>query len=473
MESVSDMQLDTNRIATVGIPLKRKLGYGIGDFGTNISFQSVNFFLLYFLTRVALMPPATAGLALMLGKLWDGVTDPLVGLASDRTRSRFGRRRFYFLTSAVPFGLTFALLWFIPNLSDAGRFVYVTVAYLLYSTCMTLFNVPYTALTPELSPDYNERTSITGFRMAFAILGTLIGAGLTGVVVGIPANLNQGYQLMGGIFGLTIIISCLICFVLTDGCDRTPPQKRRISLKEYISVFQNKPFVFLLLMYCGSTFAVTVISANLKFFINDVMKLTGTLGEVPLGLLLLVAMASLPLWTWLTRQIGKKNCHIIGLSTLALCSLLIAYSATASLIWFFALVVVAGIAVATHFLCNWAMIPDCIEVDELITGHRREGIYYGIWFLGQKVFMALAIWGNGIVLSYVKYQIPATPDELIVQPSTVLSGIRFLAGPLPAIVIILSLVALSFYPITEKKFAEIKQQLQEKSISDRCTDTAA
>ena len=249
MESVNNMQLGTNRIATVGMPLKRKLGYGIGDFGTNISFQSVNFFLLYFLTRVALMPPATAGLALMIGKLWDGVTDPLVGLASDRTRSRFGRRRFYFLTSAVPFGLTFALLWFIPNLSDAGRFVYVMVAYLLYSTCMTLFTMPYTALTPELSPDYNERTSITGFRMAFAIFGTLIVAGLTGVVTGIPTNVNQGYQLMGGIFGITIIISCLICFVLTDGCDRTAPQKSRISFKEYISVFQNKPFVLLLLMY--------------------------------------------------------------------------------------------------------------------------------------------------------------------------------------------------------------------------------
>ena len=410
----NDNQANTVQTSSTRVGLKTKLGYGVGDFGANISFQSVNFFLLYFLTNVAMLAPVKAGLALMLGKLWDGVTDPLVGLVSDRTRSRFGRRRLFFLIAAIPFGLTFFLLWFVPNLPEVGRFVYVLVIFMFYSTSITLFNVPYTALTPELSPDYNERTSITGFRMFFAILGTLIGAGLTGIIVEIPGgeNMKPGYLLMGGIFGLTIIISTLACFVLTKGCDRSAPQKTRTSLTVYLSVFQNRPFVILLLMYCGSTFAVTVISANLKYFIDYVMKLTGAISLIPFGMLLLMAMASLPFWIWLTRKIGKKTCHMIGLSTLALSSLLIAFTGAFSLVWFLILVFVAGIAVATHFVCNWAMIPDCIEVDELATGHRREGIYYGIWFFGQKVFMALAIWVSGVVLSIVGYQSPDIPGEI-------------------------------------------------------------
>ncbi|MBI1924322.1 alpha/beta fold hydrolase [Candidatus Poribacteria bacterium] len=168
------------------------------------------------------------------------------------------------------------------------------------------------------------------------------------------------------------------------------------------------------------------------------------------------------------RAIGRKliqSYHIIGLSTLALSTLLIALTAGHSLIWFFTLVFIAGIAIATHFVCNWAMIPDCIEVDELATGRRREGIYYGMWFFGQKVFMAMAIWVNGVVLSYVGYQRPETPGEILSQPPEALKGIQFLAGPLPALAILLSVIALAFYPITEKKFAEIKLRLQERTSS--------
>ena len=467
MEQPNHNQANGSQTSSIRVTFKTKLGYGIGDFGTNISFQSVNFFLLYFLTNVAMLAPAKAGLALMLGKFWDAVTDPLTGLMSDRTRSRFGRRRFYFLIAAIPLGLTFFMLWFVPNLPDMGRFIYVLIVVILYSTAITLFNVPYTALTPELSPDYNERTSITSFRMFFAILGTLIGAGLTGIIVEIPGgeNIKGGYQLMGGIFGLTITASTLACFAGTKGCDTTSPEKAKISLREYLSVFQNKPFVILLLMYCGSTFAVTAMSANLKYFIDYVLQLTGVISQLPLGMLLLVAMASLPFWVWLTRKIGKKRCHIIGLSTLALSSLLIALTAGHSLIWFFLFVFIAGIAIATHFVCNWAMIPDCIEVDELATGRRREGSDLGKGCLRQKVIMAMAIWVNGLVLSYVGYQRPETPGEIIPQTPEVLKGIQFLAGPLPALAILLSVIALAFYPITEKKFAEIKLRLQERSSS--------
>ncbi|MGH0053605.1 MAG: MFS transporter, partial [Sphaerochaetaceae bacterium] len=179
--------------------LKRriKLGFGIGDLGGNLFFTIIGFYLLYYFTDVISLSPALAGTALMIGKVWDAVTDPVTGYLSDRTHTRFGRRRPYmFIGSIISFFCMGLIFTPIELSSQARLFVYVTFLYCLLNTAYTLVNIPYAALLPELTEDYHERTILTGYRMSFAVLGTFFGAALVLPIVGLFSDVNRGWSVM-------------------------------------------------------------------------------------------------------------------------------------------------------------------------------------------------------------------------------------------------------------------------------------
>ena len=160
------------------LPLKTKLLYGLGDVGNAITTPAAIFFLLFFYTDVVLVPAVLAANALLIGKIWDAINDPLFGWISDRTHSRMGRRRVYMVWGAIPFGISIGLLWFVPSsLSITGIFLWITFTYILFDSLMTLTSVPYYALTAELTPDYNERSSLTAFRMLIGVPAYIIGGG--------------------------------------------------------------------------------------------------------------------------------------------------------------------------------------------------------------------------------------------------------------------------------------------------------
>jgi Na+/melibiose symporter-like transporter len=159
--------------------LRQKIGYASGDFGISIAYFAVGFFFLYYLTDIIGLSPELAGLAFFLGKLWDGVNDPIMGVLSDRTRSRFGRKRVYVLFGAFPLALSFWLLWTIPIDASAGmQFVLATLAMMLFATAYTVVVVPYMALVPIMTKDYDERTQITGLRAILSTVASILGGGL-------------------------------------------------------------------------------------------------------------------------------------------------------------------------------------------------------------------------------------------------------------------------------------------------------
>ena len=182
---------------------KTKLLYGVGDVGNAIVNSSVQFFLLIFYTDAALIGPALAANALLVGKLWDAVNDPLFGWLSDRTSSRFGKRRVFMIFGALPLAVSVMLLWFVPGgLSDTGLFVWVALTFVLFDTLWTLTNVPYYALTAELTDDYDERASLTTFRMVLGVPAYIVGAALTPVIVGLFAAQRAGYGVVGVLYGI-------------------------------------------------------------------------------------------------------------------------------------------------------------------------------------------------------------------------------------------------------------------------------
>ena len=151
------------------VPLVTKFAFGAGDVGPATATGIMSFFMLYFFTDVARISPAVAGVILLINKIWDSINDPIIGVISDRVQTRWGRRRPWFLFGAIPFGVTFVLLFLVPPFNATGLFWYYLVVSFMLDLAFTVVNVPYTALTPELTHDYDERTSLNSYRFAFSI----------------------------------------------------------------------------------------------------------------------------------------------------------------------------------------------------------------------------------------------------------------------------------------------------------------
>ena len=198
--------------ASEKLSIKTKLFYGIGDVGNAIVNSAVQFFLLIFYTDAALLPPALVSSALLVGKIWDAVNDPLFGWFSDRVSSkRFGKRRVFMIFGAIPLGISIMLLWFVPSgLGQVGIFIWIMLTFILFDTIWTGTNVPYYSLSSELTEDYDERSSLTSYRMILAVPAYLVGAALTPVIVGLFAVKHTGYGFIGILYGVLAAAALLI-----------------------------------------------------------------------------------------------------------------------------------------------------------------------------------------------------------------------------------------------------------------------
>src|SRR5512137_2383282 len=197
------------------LSLRKKLLFSTGDLSTSIPLAILMFFQLYFLTDVAGLRPDYAGWAVGAGRIWDAINDPLFGLLSDRIRTRWGRRRVLLLFGAVPLGLSFMLMWIVPGMGQLGLAIYYALVFILFDTVFTLVHVGYNALTPEMTSDYDERSSLNGYRMVFSITGTL-GAIILATVLGwyiLDARLR--FAIIGFILGLVAMIPPWIVFGIT------------------------------------------------------------------------------------------------------------------------------------------------------------------------------------------------------------------------------------------------------------------
>ena len=200
-----------NAASPMKLPPWTKLAYGAGDMGAGMTSNLIAFSFLIFLTEVAGINPLAAGTVLLIGKVWDAVNDPLVGVLSDRTQTRWGRRYPWILLSALPFGITFFLMWLVPSGSSGFRFWYYVVTSILFQIFFTTANLPYTTLTAELTQDYDERTDLTSFRLGFSLVGAILALALGLVVTGQIENEVLQYTVLGGTCAVLSVIPLLVC----------------------------------------------------------------------------------------------------------------------------------------------------------------------------------------------------------------------------------------------------------------------
>ena len=443
-----------------GLTWKQKWSYGVGDFSFSLTDTIKNVYLALFLTDVVGVSPAVAAIVFFVGSTWDYVNDPLAGYITDHTHTRWGRRRPFILFGTIPFALTFMLLWFKPPFETAAAIgVYFSIIVALYDTAATFVYMPYFALTPDLTGDYDERTSLTSVRMFFSIAGSLVAFTLPLMMVGSfnPANADKVLQ-MGIVFGAFITIPLFIAFFGTK--ERELAQIPHVPLnyvKGFLAMWKNKAFVFGLFMFLFNGVTMSVVQVILLYYVKYVVRREGQ-SDLIMATIFVVAILMLPLWDWVSKKLNKRRAYIYGISFLAVVFLVISsFNPETSLALILFLCFLAGIGVSAMHVLPWAILPDAIEVGELQTGERNEGMFYSFISLAQKVASSIAVPLVLLVLQYSGY----VPNSLT-QPDSAVMGIRFVAGPVAAIMMLLSILFTALYPLDREHFKQVTDELEER-----------
>jgi len=464
-----------------------KLVYGTGDWSGSSYGTLRQIFYAIFLTDVVGLEPRLASVAALLGILWDAVNDPLVGILTDRVRTRWGRRRPFLLIFAIPFGLSFMLLWWAPPWQNQiALAATVSLAFMLSDTFETLCGVPFSALLPELTPDYDERTTLTSFRIFFNLLASLTTAVAAPMIVdsAVSAGLNQqqGYLLVAGMFGGLAAIPYLLIFAVVREKYVTTETKTvpDIPFRETVrTAWGNIPFRFATAIYMLNWITFDLVALALPFYLlywiargNLLFSVTLLGISLPLesavfAILLITAVIALPFWLWLSHRLSKRSAYIIGMVFWAGVQLAIFSVRPGQITLVLWMSFLAGLSVSAAHVLPDAIFPDVIEWDELRTGRRQEGIYYGVKNFIRKLTGALAIFIGLQVLGWFGYQTPPENATTFIQSPATLTAIRVLIGPLGAVLLFSAVLTAWFYPLTRERHARIRKLLAQRK--DRAT----
>jgi GPH family glycoside/pentoside/hexuronide:cation symporter len=462
--------------------LSTKLAFGAGDMGSAITANIGVFFTAIFLTDVAGLNPGLAGWVLLVGKIWDAINDPVVGVLSDRTKSRLGRRLPWMLYGAIPFGITFFLQWLVPNFGGGSAnnqwslFWYYVVVSILFNAFYTVVNLPYTALTPELTSDYDERTNLNSFRFGFSIGGSIFSLFVVLLIQNlIPNDRIQQYLVIGLVCAIISVLPMYWCIwgvrdrVLAVAAQH-PEIEEPVSLpflQQLKIVLSNRPFLFVIGIYLCSWLAVQLTAAIIPYFVVSWMRLPDPLITQVILAVQVTALAMLYVWSALSQRVGKRGVYFMGMGLWIIAQAGLFFLQPTQVPLMFVLAVMAGFGVSTAYLIPWSMLPDVVELDELQTGQRREGIYYSFVVLLQKVCLAIAVFLVLKSLDWAGYVQPIANNPPPIQPESVQFAIRFAIGPLPTLALIAGLILTYFYPITREVHAEILLKLRERKLSAR------
>ncbi len=430
------------------LTVRQKAGFGICDLGGNLFFTALGFWSLNYLTDTVGLTAALAGTAVMVGKLWDAVTDPMMGYISDRTRSRWGRRRPYLLFGSLPLFLTMWFFFTAPPLHNPVVLtLWAAAALMALNTAYTVINIPYSALTPELTDDYHERTSLNGYRFGFAVVGTILGAAAVQPIVGAFGSRAAGFSAMGAILGAVMALTALATFFGVRERDHSRTELPKEGFfSTYLSVFKNRPYLMVLGTYALNLTGLNFLQGILVYYTKYVYRNEG-LTTPAMVLLLLVAMVCIPLSVLVSKRIGKVRTYQLSFAVLAsACAAIYALGHILGETFFLGMMVYAGVGIGFGYVAPWAMVPDTVEYDALKTGKRKEGAYYGMWTFTSKVGQSLSIFLSGLILSAGGYVAEA------VQSAASIGSIRLLIGPLPAAAFVAAILVIQRYPLDEKTY---------------------
>lgn len=444
----------------------QKLGYGVGDIFGGGSGTLISFFYLVFLTDVVRINPGLAGTVILISKVYDSVTDPFEGVISDRTRTRLGRRRPYLLAGILFVFLSFFAMFFpVQTASETGRFVFVLTTYLFFSTVVSIVMLNYNALQAELSLDYNERTSLTTFRIFFSTLSSILCAVLPLEIVKAFPDVRQGWMAMAAIFGLLFALPFIATVAVTRERKEFQKPPRPFHWKQaFVEPFQVRTFVHVLIMYVTAFAAFDAVSSIVVYYVKSYLG-RGEEVSFVLGSLLVAQVASLPFYQWLSKRTSKSRAYIVGAVMFVgvmLFSFLITPQSPSFGLYVFAVLV--GLGSGGVVMMVYAIFPDIPDVDELRSGERREGIFSALSTFTRKVSSAVATFLVAQTLNLAGYIPPVLVEGKLMEQSQspqFILALRLVFVFLPVLMISFGIFFARRFPLSEERHERLKSLLEE------------
>ena len=457
------------------LPLSVCLGFGVGSFGISILLNTITTFFPVLMTTVLGQSAALAGALLTISKLYDIVIDVVIGTVSDRTNTRWGRRRPYLLAGAVLAAVSFIMIFMPPALNGEALMLYMGVGLIIYSTGYALFAVPYIAMAGEMTDGYHERTRLLSFRAFFVTFGQIAASAGTASVIQWAGGGSRGYAAMGAATAAVLFTTMTICFFGTAKARTTAatPRSHVPGWKQFTTLLGNFPFVILMAIKTTQFMAIAIVGTTKLLFLLNVLKV-GYGGLVQITLVQnLTAAATVPLWVWFARKVGKRNGYLCATALLAVTYFSWVFTAEGVAMWEIWLRgFLNGVAATGTTLMSVSMLPDLMEYDRLKTGERREGVYSSIYTIVEKVGYAIGPGLIGGLLAGAGF-LATTGGAIVQQPDSAMRTLYIGMAIMPAGLVILSFVMMLFYRLNETTLREARARARLIAAETAADEAAA
>lgn len=436
--------------------------YGMGEFLGGGCFVIINSFFAVFLTKALGMPTALAGTIPMIGKIWDAVTDPIMGNITDRTRSRLGPKRLYILIGSIAAPITFVLMWLkVTSPSVTMMYLFYVVMYCLFSTGFTIFAVPYGGLLPDMMDDYTMRAKFSNIRMVWSTLGAMV-CGLVPTLM-IRDNLNPAqYLRCAALFGVLFFITCITVFFGTWERQKEPVRSTlKESFPQAMSVFRSRSFCLFMALYLFGQCGMDFISGMAVYYVDDVLNgyQNGYFTYI-MGVLMGAQLIGMAIFGPVMSHSSKKMTIMIGapVRLAGILGMLAVSHEGAGLVPILAFTALVGLGNAGCLTGIFAIMADMTDVDELITSIRRPGIVSSMATFIRKISSGLSAAAIGFLLAAVGYDEIAA-NAGIRQSAATQHGIAMVFVFAPAVLTLLLIIANLFFPITKKEFQTVQDDI--------------
>ncbi len=454
--------------------LIEKIGYGFGDMSSSMFWKIFSYYLPFFYSNIFGLSLVDAGVLVLVTRIWDAVSDPMMGIISDRTQTKWGKYRPYLLWVAPFFSICGILLFTTPDLDYGGKLIWAYVTYILMMTVYTGINVPYGAMLGVMTDDPNEKTVFSSFRMFFAYGGSFISLFLWEPL----ANLMGGYNTPGGWFWAMVVIAAacfvmfILCFLLTKEHLKTIST---VSVgSDFKALLSNKPWWLLIgAALCFNLFN-TVRGATVAYFFQDIigadvsLVFFGLMFAFYAGLFLGVGevsnMVGVASCVPISNKLGKKTTFILVNASLVVLSCLFYFIPCTATGYWLMLVFQVLISILTGIMSPlvWSMYADVSDFAELKFKTASTGLIFSSSSMAQK--FGGAIGGAAVLWLLSGFGYITDPELLaqgnVVQPEDALSCLRWLMSFIPACVALLSMCVVWFYPLTTERINEINAELK-------------
>ena len=437
------------------ITLKEKIGYSLGDAASNLYWKTFEFFLIIFYTDVFGLSAAAVGTMLLVTRIADAVADPAMGALADRTKTRWGHFRPYIVWFALPLAVAGVLTFTTPNLTGGAKLVYAYITYALLMFLYTAVNIPYTALMGVMTPNSQERTTISSIRF--------IGAFTAGVFVQYftlsfvkffgGGNDTRGWQLTMVLYGILAIVLLALCFTSTRERVTPPPQQDSNIKRDLRDLMGSRPWLVLVGVLLLILAAFVIKGSASAYYFKYFLKRQDLLGLflVSNGLAFLVAVS---VTSFLAKRIGKKPLFMMAIGVGGLVVGFFWLAGPSDLWLIFGLQILSSFIIGFNSPLVFAMFADTADHAEWRTGRRTTGLVFASAIFSTKIGVAIGAWIFGLILAYFGYV------ANVEQTAGSLHGIILSMSWIPAALLVLAAATMALYPLDDGLMVKIEQDLK-------------